>query len=241
MSKQVTFLMCSPRGDNSASHSLGSYVAEQFKEKEYQVDHIPVYKTLRKQDLVDEMIASIDRSDIILLSTPLYIDCAPANTIRMMDIITETVHTGKITKKKRLLFAIVCAGFLEYYHNLLALRIYEQFAKTNSFTWAGGLPIGAAGNYTLYGITELIEKIEPLPKEDIRHKIYAEPARALVEVIKNSVEYLSQGKAVPKKELEKLEVVSMPLEMYVEGGNKNWIDWAERINTADKLRDKPYE
>jgi len=39
----------------------------------------------------------------------------------------------------------------------------------------------------------------------------------------------------------KLEYVSMPLEAYVEGGNKNWIDWAEKIGTVEKLRDKPYE
>ena len=33
----------------------------------------------------------------------------------------------------------------------------------------------------------------------------------------------------------------MPLEAYVEGGNKNWISWAEELGTVGKLRDKPYE
>lgn len=241
MSKLITFLMCSPRGDESASHALGSYVTGLFEEKGYQIDYIHVYKTLRKQELIEEMLSSINKSEIILLSTPLYIDCAPANTIRLMDIISEAVKNGKVTEKKRFLFAIACAGFLEYYHNLLALKIYEQFAKINNFTWAGGLPIGAAGTYTMYTIPGLIEEVAPLPEDDIRHKIYGEPAKILDQVIKTSVENLSLGKTIPKEELEKLQVVSMPLEMYVEGGNKNWINWAERIDTVDKLRDKPYE
>ncbi len=241
MSKQITFLMCSPRGDNSASHSIGSYVTEVFEEKGYQSKYIHVYKTLRKQELIDEMIKSIDESEIVLLSTPLYIDSAPANTIRLMDIISKAVKEGKVTEKKRYLLAIACAGFLEYYHNLLALKMYEQFAKLNGFIWAGGLPIGAAGTYTLYGVTGLIEKIAPLPEEDIRHKIYAEPAKILVEVINAAAENISSGKTIPKEELKKLEVLSMPLEMYINGGNQNWIDWAKRIETEDKLRDKPYE
>jgi hypothetical protein len=241
MTKKITFLMCSPRGDSSASHAIGSYVVEVFEEKGYKSKYIHVYKTLRKQELIDEMVDSINESEIILLSTPLYIDSAPANTIRLMDTISAAVEEEKITKKKRYLITVVCAGFLEYYHNLLALRMYEQFAKINGFTWAGGLPIGAAGTYTLYGVTGLIEKIAPLPKEDIRHKIYAEPAKILVEVINAAVENLALGNIIPEEELKKLEVLSMPMEMYVEGGNQNWIDWAERIDTVDKLRDKPYE
>ncbi|OLS30437.1 MAG: hypothetical protein HeimAB125_19260 [Candidatus Heimdallarchaeota archaeon AB_125] len=193
------------------------------------------------EELIEEMLSSINKSEIILLSTPLYIDCAPANTIRLMDIISEAVKNGKVTEKKRYLLAIACAGFLEYYHNLLALKMYEQFAKLNGFIWAGGLPIGAAGTYTLYGVTGLIEKIAPLPEEDIRHKIYAEPAKILVEVINAAAENISSGKTIPKEELKKLEVLSMPLEMYINGGNQNWIDWAKRIETEDKLRDKPYE
>ena len=61
------------------------------------------------------------------------------------------------------------------------------------------------------------------------------------EVINAAAENISSGKTIPKEELKKLEVLSMPLEMYINGGNQNWIDWAKRIETEDKLRDKPYE
>jgi len=241
MADQATFLMCSPRGDESASYSLGSYVTSLLEEKGFNINEYHIYKTLRNQTKIDEMIKSVNDSDIIVLSSPLYIDSAPTNTIKIMDIITQAVQEEKIGKKKRLLLAISCAGYLEYYHNNTALQIYEQFAKTNDFTWAGGLPIGAAGTYALHSVTSLLEQLAPLPEDDPRQEIYGKPTRILDSVIKSAVETLSQGKIVPKEELQKLEFVAMPLESYVEGGNKNWIGWAERIGTVEKLRDKPYE
>ena len=241
MADQATFLMCSPRGNESASYSLGSYVTSLLEEKGLNINEYHIYKTLRNQTKIDEMIKSVNDSDIIVLSSPLYIDSAPTNTIKIMDIITQAVHEKKIDEKKRLLLAISCAGYLEYYHNNIALQIYEQFAKTNGFTWAGGLPIGAAGTYAMNTITSFLEQLAQLPEDDPRYEIYVKPTRIIDSVIKISVEKLSQGEIVPKDELKKLEFVAMPLEAYVEGGNKNWISWAEKIETVDKLRDKPYE
>lgn len=241
MADQVIFLMCSPRGEESASYSLGSYVTSLLEEKGININEYHIYKTLRNQTKIDEMIKSVNDSDIIVLSSPLYIDSAPTNTIKIMNIITRAVQEEKIGKKKRLLLAISCAGYLEYYHNNIVLQIYEQFAKTNGFTWAGGLPIGAAGTYAMNTITSFLDQLAQLPENDPRYEIYVKPTRILDSVIKSAVEYLSQGKVVPKDELQKLEFVAMPLESYVEGGNKNWINWAEKIGTVEKLRDKPYE
>ncbi|MCE7739740.1 MAG: hypothetical protein GPJ50_10205 [Candidatus Heimdallarchaeota archaeon] len=241
MADQATFLMCSPRGNASASYSLGSYATSLLEEKGLNINEYHIYKTLRNQTKIDEMIKSFNDSDIIVLSSPLYIDSAPTNTIKIMDILTQAVQEEKIGKKRRLLLAISCAGYLEYYHNNIALQIYEQFAKVNGFTWAGGLPIGAAGTYALQPIANLLEQLAQLPEDDPRQEIYGKPTKIIDSAIKSAVEYLSQGKVVPKEELQKLEFVAMPLEAYVEGGNKNWISWAEELGTVGKLRDKPYE
>ncbi len=241
MSKQLTFLMCSPRGDKSASHTIGSYVVSLFEEKNIVVKTFEVYKTLRKQERIEEMIKSIDECDIILLSSPLYIDQAPYMTIKLMDIISETFKQSKIQNKTRHLFAISNAGFLEYYHNNLALKIYEQFAIQNELIWAGGLPIGAAGTYATYPIPESLKMLAQLPEDDHRQEIYHKPTKILDSVIKTSVDHLSKGEIVPKDELQKLEFIPMPLEAYVEGGKKGWLEAAEELGTADKLRDKPYE
>jgi hypothetical protein len=233
--------MCSPRGEKSASHSLGTHFTGLLEERGFSQKYFRIYQTLKSTDKIDDMIKSIDESEIIVLSSPLYVDQAPYMTIKLMNIITEKIQEGVINKKERLLFAISCAGFLEYYHNSIALKIYEQFAKENGFTWAGGLPIGAAGTYVAYPIPQLIQMIETLPKEDWRIEYYGKPALVLDGVMKKSVEYLLKGEIVPKEELEKLHYVTMPLEAYAEGGNRNWIGWAEQLGTKDKLRDKPYE
>ena len=241
MNKQVTFLMCSPRGDKSASHSLGSYITNLLEEKGRSQQSFRIYQTLKDVKKIDEMIESINESDIVVLSSPLYIDQAPYMTIELMDIITEKNREGKISKKERLLLAISNAGYLEYYHNNIVLKIYEQFAEENEFTWAGGLPIGAAGTYALYPIPEFLKMLEPLPEDDPRKEIYEKPTKILNSAIKESVDHLSKGKKVPQSELKKLEFIPMPLQAYVEGGNKNWIQAAEKLGAKDKLRDKPYE
>ncbi|MCE7743303.1 MAG: hypothetical protein GOP50_12705 [Candidatus Heimdallarchaeota archaeon] len=241
MIKQATFLMCSPRGEKSGSYSLGNYFSSLIEEKGITVKSFHIYKTLRKNEKVDEMIESINESDIILLSTPLYIDSAPHMTIRLMDAITDAKNEGKIEDKNRLFLAILCAGFLEYYHNNLAIKMYKQFAKRNNFTWAGGFPIGAAGTYAHHTIPDLIEQLSQLPEDDVRSQIYGKPVKILDSVMKAAVEYVIKGEIIPKEELQKLEYVSMPLENYVTGGNQSWINWAESIGTAEKLRDKPYE
>lgn len=241
MTKQVTFLMCSPRGDKSASYSLGSYVTRLLEEKGIAQQSFKIYQIIKNSQKIDEMIKSIDGSDIIVLSSPLYIDGAPYMTIKLMDIITEKNNQGKLSKKDRLLFANSNAGYLEYYHNNIALRIYEQFAEKNGFTWAGGLPIGAAGTYAMYPIPEFLKMLEPLPEDDPRKEIYEKPTKIIDSVIKTAVDHLSKGERVPESELKKLEFIPMPLQAYVDSGNKNWIDTAESLGAKDKLRDKPYE
>jgi len=241
MGKQITFLMCSPRGDKSASQAIGSYLVSLFEEKEINVNTFNIYNTLRNQEKVEEMIKSIDKCDIILISSPLYIDQAPYMTIKMMDIISKAFQQSKLSKKTRHLFAISNAGFLEYYHNNIALKIYEQFAKENELIWAGGLPIGAAGTYAAYPIPEFLKMLEQLPEDDPRQEIYNKPTKILDSVIRTSVNHLSKGEIVPRDELKKLEFISMPLESYVNGANNGWPQAAEEFGAKDKLRDKPYE
>ena len=241
VSKQVTILMCSPRMEKSASHSFAQEFTKRFEEEKFSVNQFQIYNALKEEDRIIKMIEFVDKSDILIISSPLYIDSPPYMTIRLMEQITRNNQEEKISKKKRLLFAISNAGYLEYYHNMTALRIYEQFAKKNGFTWSGGLPIGAAGTYVAYPIAELLKMKDTLPEDDWRKEYYVKPAVILDEIIQTSVNYLSKGEVVPKEDLERWYFVSMPLEAYAEGGNKNWIGWAEQLGTVDKLRDKPYE
>ena len=129
MSKQAVFLMCSPRGEKSASYSLGNYFSSLLEEQGISVKNFHSYKVLRKSELIDKMIKAIDESDYILISTPLYVDQAPYMTLKLMNVITAATQEEKIRKKGKLIIAISCAGYLEFYHNSLALKIYEQNSR----------------------------------------------------------------------------------------------------------------
>jgi hypothetical protein len=188
-----------------------------------------------------EMITAIDQSDIIILSSPLYIDSAPSKTIELMTYINEAVKIGKFSQKKRLLFAISCGGFPEYYHNSLALRIYEQFAMESGFEWAGGLPIGGAMTYAQHPMSAMIQHVKTLPENDPRQYSYGKATMLLDSVLTASVDYLSKGEVVPVSELQKLEKVIVPLQAFIQGGNGYWEEIASKNGVMDKLLDKPYE
>lgn len=241
MSKQATFLMCSPRGEQSGSFSLGNYFSSLLEEQGVVVKSFHIYQTLRNKEKIEQMIQSVNDSEIVLISTPLYIDSSPYMTIRMMDEITAAKQEGKIDEKSRLVTTIICAGFLEYYHNELAMKIYQQFAKKNNFVWGGGFPIGAAGTYASYSILEILEMVKTLPQDDYRQFFYGKPAKILDDVFHKAVKCLVKGEKISDIDLKELEIIPIPLESYVRGGNESWIEWARQLGTADKLRDKPYE
>ena len=241
MSKQVTFLMCSPRGENSASHSLGSYMVSLLEAKEISSAYFRIYKTLNYEEKIAEMITAIDQSDIIIISSPLYIDSAPSKTIELMSCINEASKLGKFSQKKRLLFAISCGGFPEYYHNNIALRIYQQFALESEFEWAGGLPIGGAMTYAQHPMSTMIQHVRSLPENDPRQYSYGKATMLLNSVMTASVDYLSKSEVVPPLELQKLEKVMVPLQAFIQGGNGYWHELASKNGVLDKIRDKPYE
>ena len=240
-SKSAVLLMCSPRGKKSSSYSLGSYFISLLEEKGYSVKIFQVYQTLKDNNQVSEMITAVSSCKIIILSTPLYIDSAPYMTTKLMELITEKVQTGEIKVNDQLLFAISSAGFLEYYHNKVALQIYEQFAKANNIRWAGGLPIGGAGIFATNYLPDFHAKLSSAPELDYINKKIYEIVNTLNKLILASVDYLSNEKAVPREELKKIEFVPFDLHEYVPFANNSWIQWAEQINTKDKLRDKPYQ
>ena len=139
------------------------------------------------------MISAIDQSDIIILSSPLYIDSAPSKTIELMTYINEASNLEKISKKKRLLFAISCGGFPEYYHNSLVLKMYKQFALESGFVWAGGLPIGGAMTYAQHSMSTMIKHVKTLPENDPRQYSYGKATMLLDSVMTATVQYLSKG------------------------------------------------
>ena len=58
MADQATFLMCSPRGDESASYSLGSYVTSLLEEKGFNINEYHIY-TLQVDEFVPNQIDQI--------------------------------------------------------------------------------------------------------------------------------------------------------------------------------------
>lgn len=145
---RVLLLVGSPRGIDSTSHSLGSYLLERLADMNFDVSRFTLYLALRKEERLDELLAATDRADLIILAFPLYVDSLPAAVIRVLELIAERRLRKPLTKKQRLV-AICNSGFPESSQSNTAIGICRRFAREAGLEWAGGLALG--GGEAIHG------------------------------------------------------------------------------------------
>jgi multimeric flavodoxin WrbA len=141
MSKKALLLVGSPRGENSNSNSLGSYLMDRLHEEGLETDRVMITKALESDEATEEMVSKVDGADIVVLASPLYVDQFPSFVIRAMELICERKRPAGMSKEKRLL-AIVNCGFPEPEQNCCAVAISRNFARMSGMEWAGCLSIG---------------------------------------------------------------------------------------------------
>lgn len=114
-----------------------------MKEAGWDADAECICQVIRDEDRMRRVIEKIDRSDLVILSFPLYVDSLPAPMIRFLEIVDE--HRKGREKRDQRLVAICQSGFPESHHNDYALRICSIFARDAGFRWVGGLAVGGGG------------------------------------------------------------------------------------------------
>lgn len=87
--RKVLLLVGSPKATGSTSASLGAYFLNRLKENGLTTEGINIYPALRSDEGQREILTAIHKSDIIVLSFPLYADCLPAGVIKLLETITE--------------------------------------------------------------------------------------------------------------------------------------------------------
>jgi len=153
--QRVLLLIGSPRGAQSTSASLGSYLLSEMEKQGAETGVINLYQYMKSDEGRNDLVDAVNQADILVFASPLYIDCLPAPVIAVLEMIRDRRMVSQPPWRQRLI-ALVNSGFPEPEQNATALAIYRQFAKEAEFGWAGGLafapgavingkPLGDAG------------------------------------------------------------------------------------------------
>ena len=141
MSLHSTLLIGSPRGPQSTSHALGTYLLDRLKEKGLSVNKVFIQRSLISKGGIDTLLQALDKADIIILASPLYADSHHSGVIAAMELILARLSDKPRINRQKMV-AISNSGFPESSHNDLSLSISRRFALECGFEWAGGIALG---------------------------------------------------------------------------------------------------
>ena len=141
--KKVLLIIGSPRAQ-STSASLGTYLLSSMWDKGSEVASVQVNKILKSDKALEEALDAVDKSDVLVMAFPLYVDAVPFPIVKLMEAIAERRKNNSSLQRPRMM-AIVNCGFPEAHHNDTALSICRRFAKEADIEWAGGLGLGGGG------------------------------------------------------------------------------------------------
>jgi multimeric flavodoxin WrbA len=193
MNRNILLLIGSAKKEPSNSESLGTYLLEKMQQKGFQTETLFVHRAVRD---ADKFIEAVDRTDLIVLASPLYVDSLPYSVIKAMEQIAEHRKLSK-SDKKQYFAAIINSGFPEAHQNNTAIAICRRFAKEAGFEWAGGLGLG--GGEALGG--------KPLVKLGFM-------VRNVLKSLDMAAQDIADGKAISEKAVQLMAKPLMPAWMY---------------------------
>lgn len=141
--KNALLIVGSPKMERSTSNSIIEYLGTQLVEYGMNIERMFTHRVDDASSL-ESLVSSVDSSDLVFLSAPLYVDSLPAPVIRVLQSITS--HRTQCPESTKPLFGVVInSGFPEAHQSDCAIEICHLFAKRANLRWAGGIAFGGGG------------------------------------------------------------------------------------------------
>jgi hypothetical protein len=229
--KSALLLVGSPRGSKSISEYLGIYLVGKLREKGIETEKVHLYSSMKSDEEQKHLFSSIDRSDILILTFPLYVDSLPALVTKVLEMISG--HRESIENPRRHQFvAIANNGFPEAHQNDTAIAICHRFARETGMEWAGSLSVGGGE-----GIGFIVRLFGGRPMEKLG--FFSKKERNALDLI---TEFLTASGNNSEEVTGLRTNRPMPSWMYVIGGTV--FDWRYRAwknKVWNRLYDRPYQ
>ena len=208
-----------PRGTGN-SEAIGNYLLERLAEGGMDTEVLHVSRTQRPEK-EQKLLQAVDGADLLVLSTPLYVDALPYLVTRCAERIAA--HRTAMPEPSEVGFlAMVNCGFPEWEQTRTALEICRVFARQAGFTWVGGLGYGTG------------EAIGGRPLEELGGQI-----RSLRQGLDLAAEALLAGEMVPEEAQALLARPIVPSRLYTALGTLGSLRAARRQGALGKLGDRP--
>ena len=225
--KTVLLLNGSPKCEKSNSHVIGKFLADKLEQKGLKSEEVFITRLIKSPQGNEELSRLVNEADIIVFTTPLYVDSIPSFTIKAM----ETIRDHRLAEpqvESPLMVAVMNCGFPEKEHMEIALKIIRNFSEEANFRWGGAVSVGMG--VALNGET-LSEKNGM--------------TRNLTKGLSLAAVALAEGQSIPP-EAEKLTSKSfLPLFlakfMVRAFGKRMWNNQAEGNGVKPDMYARPYE
>ena len=219
----------------STSGVLGSYLIDRLQEKGWESETLTLGPAILKDRGQADLLAAVDRADLLVIAFPLYVDALPFLLTRALEIVAAPRRDGASPRPQRLV-AIANSGFPEAYQSYLALAICRRFAAEAGMAWAGGLALGAG---------EGIVGGQPLQAR----MPSGSPASHVMQALDASAAALTRGEPIPAgavREMARTPVPLVPLFLWrrmIVQGTRGWWDHQATPHGVSKeaLFARPYE
>lgn len=109
----------------------------------WQIESLKLKTSTFKEAGEAELLAAVDRADLIVLAFPLYIDTLPYLVTKALEVIAEHRRAAGDSARPQGLFGQANNGFPEAHQNNLALAALRHFAAQSGMAWVGGMALGA--------------------------------------------------------------------------------------------------
>jgi len=100
-----------------------------------------IFKAVGLSANYGDIFASLQNTDVVIISVPLYVDSIPSHFIYFLKQMEEYCVNNKCNF---MLYVISNAGFIEGRTNQAHLEQYKCWCQRANITWGGGLGIGGA-------------------------------------------------------------------------------------------------
>jgi multimeric flavodoxin WrbA len=222
--QRALLLVGSPKPGASASSSLGTYLLEDLEKRGVETDTANLTKALRSDEATETLHAAVAATDLVILSSPLYVDSLPAPVIRALELMAARRAALPAVAGAKPAFVAICqCGFPEAEQNEVALEICRNFALAAGFEWAGGLGMGAGG------------MTGGRPLREIRGMM-----RSAVRALDVSAAELAAGRSVPDDAVRLMAKPAIPAFAYRLIANRGWRSELKKQGAAAALDARPF-
>ncbi|MFP4020287.1 MAG: NAD(P)H-dependent oxidoreductase [Halanaerobium sp.] len=227
--KKAILLIGSPKGIESSSASLGTYLLNKLEKYDIETEILQLYSEIANQIKEKMFLDKIEEADFLVLAAPLYVDTLPAKVIKALTLIAENrkkINRDNLDYGKLKSFAVIVnCGFPESEQNETALKIYQEFARKAKLKYLGGIAIGMGGAVSGKSLSEM-----------------GGMAKDLLEGLDQAADDIVRNRGLSDSLIEK---TSKPLIsqkwLYTLVGNFNWRFQALKNGVYMKINDRPYK